>query len=309
METEPLRAARDPGCPTVKEVEDHRSRGHLPYRTWCKWCNLGRGRGLQHRKSPGSRIPIVGLDYFFITEGGVKKKEELGLAEGEAGKNELEDARHKGDIVKCIVVRCSSTKVVLAHVVPCKGPDEDGIVTNSVVEDIHWLGHTKVIVKADGEPAIQALVEQVLRAGRVDCKDLDQMTKENPAAYDSQSSGSTEVGVRMVRGLFRTVKLCLEARLGKLIPCVPPRRPLDAGARVSAPQHRCEGHRRPHRVGEGARPALSTSLDWIRRRRPLQVSNQGATRATDGQHGSPRSGWHVSWISSRVEHVHDSRQR
>ena len=107
---------------------------------------------------------------------------------------------------------------VMAHVVPCKGPDEDGVVTNNIVEDVKWLGHTKVIIKADGEPAIQALVEQVLRAGRVDCKDIDQMSKEDPAAYDSQSNGSTEVGVKMVRGMFRTLKLCLEARLGKLIP-------------------------------------------------------------------------------------------
>ncbi len=112
-EVEPLKTARDPGCPTVREVEEHRSRGHLPYRTWCKWCNFGRGREFQHRKSPGSTIPIIGLDYFCITEGGVKKKEELGLAEGEAGKKELEDARHKGDIVKCIVARCSSTKAVM----------------------------------------------------------------------------------------------------------------------------------------------------------------------------------------------------
>ena len=221
-EVEPLKTARDPGCPTVREVEEHRSRGHLPYRTWCKWCNLGRGRGFQHRKSPGSTIPIVGLDYFFITSGGVVKKDELGMPEGEAGKKALEDARRKGDIVKCIVVRCSSTKVVTAHVVPCKGPDEDGFVVSHVIEDIKWLGHTKVVIKADGEPAIQALVEQVLRAGRVECKDLEQLAKEHPAAYDSQSNGSTEVGIRLVRGLFRTVKLCLEARLEKLIPVAHP---------------------------------------------------------------------------------------
>ncbi len=130
-ETEHLKMAKDPGCPTAKQVEEHRSRGHLPYRTWCKWCNLGRGRGLQHRRSPGSRLPIVGLDYFFITNGGVKKKEELGLPDGEAGNKQLEDARRKGEIVKCIVVRCSATKTVMAHVVPCKGPDEDGIVANT----------------------------------------------------------------------------------------------------------------------------------------------------------------------------------
>ena len=67
-EAEPPRAARDPGCPTEKQVEDHRLT-HLPFRTWCKWCNLGRGRGLQHKQSPKSEIPVVGVDYFFITAG------------------------------------------------------------------------------------------------------------------------------------------------------------------------------------------------------------------------------------------------
>ena len=216
-EAEPLRPARDPGAPSDKQIEDHRL-AHLPYRTWCKWCNLGRGRGLQHRHSPGSTTPLVGVDYFFITTGGVKKQQELDYGEGIEGKKDLEAARAKGEIVKCVVVRCNSTKAVFGHVVPCKGPDEDGHVAATIVEDIKWLGHTKLVIKADGEPAVQALVEQVLRGARVECKDMEQMTKEDPAAYDSQSNGSTEIGVRLIRGLFRTVKLCLESRVQKSIP-------------------------------------------------------------------------------------------
>ena len=46
-EAEPPRAARDPWCPYEKQVEDHRPT-HLAFMTWCKWCDLGRGRGLQH---------------------------------------------------------------------------------------------------------------------------------------------------------------------------------------------------------------------------------------------------------------------
>jgi hypothetical protein len=57
-----------------------------------------------------------------------------------------------------------------------------------------------------------------MELARVECKELDQLAKEDPAAYDSQSNGGTEIGVRMIRGLFRTLKLCLEARIDKYIP-------------------------------------------------------------------------------------------
>ena len=66
IEVEALPEPRDPGRPTKRQIEDHR-RNHLPYRLWCKWCVLGRGRGFQHKRSHGSCIPIVGRDYFFIT--------------------------------------------------------------------------------------------------------------------------------------------------------------------------------------------------------------------------------------------------
>ena len=87
-EAEAPRDARDPGCPTEKQVEDHRLT-HLPFRTWCKWCNLGRGRGLQHKQSPKSEIPVVGIDYFFITAGGVKKRQELEFNDNEERLNSI----------------------------------------------------------------------------------------------------------------------------------------------------------------------------------------------------------------------------
>ena len=40
---------------------------------------------------------------------------------------------------------------------------------------------------------------------------------QSPAAYESKSNGGIEVGIKIVRGLFRTLKLCLEQRLGKYI--------------------------------------------------------------------------------------------
>ncbi len=162
-ETEPLKMMPDPGQPTEKQLEEHRTCGHTPYRTWCKWCNMGRGRGHQHRmRGATSIIARIGLDYFYMTAEGLKKRKELEYpmtAEGDAA---CEDARKKGDIVKCIVIRCTKSKVVLGHVVPCKGAGEEDYVARLVADDLSWFGYTAVILTADNEPALQALVTRVV---------------------------------------------------------------------------------------------------------------------------------------------------
>ena len=63
-----------PGQPSAQEEEEHRC-SHIPYRSWCKWCVMGRGLGTPHSGLHNhSQIPPVGLDYFFITDAGVKKQ-------------------------------------------------------------------------------------------------------------------------------------------------------------------------------------------------------------------------------------------
>ena len=47
---------------------------------------------------------------------------------------------------------------------------------------------------------------------------LERLSKDAPAKYDSQSNGGVEVGVMLIRGLFRTLKLCLDSHLGRFIP-------------------------------------------------------------------------------------------
>ena len=90
-EEEVVRIASDPGQPSHKQVEEHRTRGHIPYRSWCQWCNLGGGRGQQHRARPSSLIPIVAIDYFFLAEASVKLRSELELAD-----EAVQEARAKG---------------------------------------------------------------------------------------------------------------------------------------------------------------------------------------------------------------------
>ena len=42
---------------------------------------------------------------------------------------------------------------------------------------------------------------------KIEPKDMEQVSKEDPVAYDSMTNGGTEVCVRLLRGLFRYVKL------------------------------------------------------------------------------------------------------
>ena len=46
---------------------------------------------------------------------------------------------------------------------------------------------------------------------------MDNVQTESLAAYISQSNGGVEVGIKIIRGVFRILKFCLEARLGKYI--------------------------------------------------------------------------------------------
>ena len=214
---EPVKVAKDTKLPSKQEVECHRCT-HIPYRSWCRWCVMGRGRGVPHRGGQESTVPLVGIDYFFITSGGVHRRSELEHPETQEGDEALNNARKKGELIKCVLVRCFATKCLAAHCIPCKGADEEDYVAGLVAEDIMWLGHSELIIKGDNERALQALITRVLEVVRVKSNEPKRIGREEPAAYDSQSNGATEVGVMLVRGLFRTLKLCLEARIGKYVP-------------------------------------------------------------------------------------------
>ena len=161
-DVQPMKAAHSPETPTAKMIEEHRY-VHIPYRDWCRWCVMGRGRGIQHRHGDSSSIPVVGLDYFYITAGGVKIRKELDYTDDAAGNAALEEDRKNGNIVKCLIIRCTKSKNLFPHCVPYKGAGEDRFVAELVVRAVEWLGHTKLIVKADNEPALKPWSRRVWR--------------------------------------------------------------------------------------------------------------------------------------------------
>ena len=89
-------------------------------------------------------------------------------------------------------------------------------VLSGVIES---LGHSRVILKSDQEPAILALKDSVKSEVRADV-----IMEESPE-YESRNSGEVERAVQMVQGQFRTMKDRLESRYRQRIggehPCIP----------------------------------------------------------------------------------------
>ena len=106
---------------------------------------------------------IVGMDYFYITKEGVRRRDVLAKELGGEGEDATTQAMTKGEVPKCLLVRCLQSKNVFAHVVPKKGDDEDHYCAKLAVADIEWLGHTGVIIKTNNERAIVALKHRVAK--------------------------------------------------------------------------------------------------------------------------------------------------
>ena len=202
--------------PSARALEEHRSSGHIPYRHWCRFCIARRGLEDQHR--PAAEESSIELDYFFITAGDVKRKAELEYEKSAAGDEAFQEDIRTGKLIKCFIMRCTSAKIIFGHCIPYKGAGEDQYVASLVVKNVEWLGHMRLILKAHNEPALRTLVEQSLEEIRIKVRGVAQISIEHPSRYDSQSNGGVETDVRILQGQFRTLKLFLEARIGKVIP-------------------------------------------------------------------------------------------
>ena len=220
-----LKIAPAPVRPSQAAIEDHNV-SHLPYRNWCAPCVEGRGLGEQRGRHAGRvhDVPRVGIDYWYITTGTIKMRKELVdkyplTTEGNAA---LEDARKKRDIMKCLILRCHESKALFAHAVPVKGDDEDHYVADLIASDVAFMGHVRLLIKSDNEPALLKLAEAALVKIRCQVQkgesSVESASSEQAAEHESASNGGTECGIRSVRGLFRTIKLCTQRRIGQEIP-------------------------------------------------------------------------------------------
>ncbi len=210
------RVLPDPGQPTASEVERHRC-DHWPYRSWCPFCVAARAAGEQHRANRRTRgVPVFSFDYLFIT----KSRKILTKAELLASTDEEV-------MVKILAAYDTHGRAVFGHVVPVKGAGEDRYAVDRLVEDVRWLGYSRISLRSDNENAILDLLTKTLKELRIvvvgdeDVKESgvpDQILEEHSARFDSSSNGAIENGVKRLAGMIRTHKLCLEERIGRVIP-------------------------------------------------------------------------------------------
>ena len=135
--------------PTAEEREVH-NRTHMPYRAWCEFCIRGKADSAppRRRKSLGDKLqenPVVSIDYMYMKASEAKTPAE---------KEKEESGNLRGRPI--LSTKDSATAWVSANVVPVKGDTPDG--GTETQEEIDKLGHQRLVLKFDQEPAIKALI-------------------------------------------------------------------------------------------------------------------------------------------------------
>ena len=203
-----------PYMPTQSERDDHELT-HATYRSWCEHCVQGRGVEMGHHQVGDHSergVPVVGFDYMFVTRKDAYTRDDW--------KRNPEGDVDPSQVLKILVVRDMKSKSVFAHAVRAKGSDEEGYAVQCLVDNIQWLGYSRLILKSDNEPSIVRLLRDALKVLRV--QGVDQVCEEHPPPYDPQANGGIEVGVKLVKGHFKTLRSSLEARVGYKIPVAHP---------------------------------------------------------------------------------------
>ena len=186
-----VRNFRDPGQPTVKEHQEHMTT-HQPYRSWCKFCVMGRGVNATHRRSDAQddmdAVPHVSMDYGFLGE-------------------------RESVVSPVLVIRERRHKMTWAMLVPRKGTEFPWIAKRAA-RFIDQLGHNTVTLRCDNELAIETVALEIAQARQKG----SQTVPERPPVGDNQFNGVIERAVGLVAGQARTLKAALEHRIGTRIP-------------------------------------------------------------------------------------------
>ncbi len=159
----------------------------------------------------------------------------------------------------------------------------------SVRKALEQLGHRRIILKSDNEPAILALKEAVRREGGLE------IVLEEVLVNDHQANGVVENAVKNAQGQFRVLEDALDSRIGRRTDGDHPISPVVGDVRGVGHQQGEEGSRRAHAF-EG--PRVQQAGGRVRRVCALRASILGREKTSSTSDGSTESGWGSTW---RVE--------
>ena len=98
------------------------------------------------------------------------------------------------------------SKAVFAHAVVATGVVEKCFIVGSIMKDIAWMGFARVKLKSGNEPAILKVVQEFLKALKVEV--FDQAGGEHPPPYDGLANGGIEADVNLDRGMVGPCNCC-----------------------------------------------------------------------------------------------------
>ena len=181
------KVARAPTVPSRWEKERHEV-AHIPFRSWCPTCVAGRGVKAPHevkKKREEDELPRFSMDYGFM------------------GQEDQESA-------VLLAMRELKTGMMLGMVVPRKGLAESWI-ERRVAQFMNSFGYKKVLLRSDNENSIVALRKMIIKLCDAEVIDEDSIKGE------SQTNGLAEVGVKIIEGIVRTLKIDLEKNMKKAV--------------------------------------------------------------------------------------------
>ena len=182
----------DPGEPTVKEHQEHMTT-HRPYRSWCKFCVMGRGVNAPRRRSDAQDdlevVPHMSMEYGFFEE---RESEE--------------------QVSHVLVIRERRHKMTWAMLVPREGT-EFSWITRRAAKFIDQLGHDKVTLRCDNEPRLRHSARKIAQARQEGSQTVPERPPvRKPVQWDHRACG----GARGRPG--QNTECCAETSCGEKSP-------------------------------------------------------------------------------------------
>ena len=183
-----------PELPSAEEIANH-NLTHLPAKAWCRACAEAGSRDADHVRQPSkvdSVLPLIEFDFFHVTG--------------------------KGDVSSQVglVGACRATQALYGTIVPTRVVRDSAYTIYSVVAWIQELGHTKMVLQTDGEPALHSLIGAVA-AELFTIDGPSQVSVRQSPAGSHQSNGTAERTVQTLRKMARIYIRHLELNVPGLI--------------------------------------------------------------------------------------------
>ena len=188
-----------PETPSDKDREAHELT-HLPTQPWCSACVRAKGIDERHLRRPaGERAEAEGVDHYLSSVNG------------------------KGEQVRMRTILDTSTGYGTACVIDVKG-GRDKYAISSAVSFLKELGYTRFRCTTDPVPAIQAMVDAVIKC-LSDDRVVEQILPEETIPESHASLGALEGWHNFLQGQIRALRLNVEDRFGSIVgvthQCVP----------------------------------------------------------------------------------------